>query len=146
MHASRSTRGANPSHGIDSPIPGNIILHLTQADYITIREIVRILSLFEAFTRVMFSSRPQINYSFGVYLELSDLLQAVSDREDNFSDCQNDIAEAVKAGMLKFDKFYSFMDESYTYYTANILNPRLKPKRLKAILGKEDYELIVGDI
>lgn len=121
-------------------------LHLTHADYHTIREIVRILSLFEAFTRDVSSSRPQINFSFGVYWELSDLLQAVSDREENFSDCQDDIAEAVKARMFKFDKFYSFMDKSYTYHTATILHPRSKPKCLKAILGEEDYELIVGDI
>lgn len=121
-------------------------LRFTHADYTTIRELVRVLSLFEAFTRIVSSSRPQISFSLGVYWELFDLLQAVSDRKENFSDCQDDIAEAAKAGMLKFQMYYSFMDESNTYYTATILDPRFKLKWLKKMLGKEDYELIIGDI
>lgn len=122
-------------------------LRLTPADYTTIREIARfLLLLFEASTRVLSSSRPQISFSLSVYWELFDLLQAFSDREENFSDCQDDIAEAAKAGMLKFQKYYSFMDESDTYYTATILDPRFNLKWLKKMLGKEDYELIVGDI
>lgn len=108
---------------------------------------VQVLSLFEAFTRVVSSSsRPQISFSLGVYWELFDLLQAVSDREENFIDCQDDIAEAAKAGMVKFQTYYSFIDESDTYYTATILDPRSKLKWLKKMLGNEDYELIVGEI
>lgn len=121
-------------------------LHLTHTDYTTLREIVRVLSLFEEFTRVVSSSRPQISFSLGVYWELFDLLQEVSDKEGNFSDCQDVIVEATKAGMLKFQKYYSFMDKSNTYYTAAILDPRFKHTLLKKKLDKEDYELIVGDI
>lgn len=121
-------------------------LRLTHADYITIRDIVRVLSLFEAFTRAVSSSRPQISFSLSVYWELFDLLQAVSGREANFRNCHDEIAEAAKAGMLKFQKYYFFMDESNTYYTATILDPRFKLKWLKKMLGEGDYELIVGAI
>lgn len=121
-------------------------LRLTDADYSTIREIVRDLALFEEFARFVSSPRPQISFSLGVYWGLFDLLQEASYREGNFRDCPDDIAEATKAGMLKFHKYYSFMDESNTYYTAAILDPRCKHKKLEKKLDKADYELIVGDI
>ncbi|KAL4755726.1 uncharacterized protein BDW70DRAFT_165177 [Aspergillus foveolatus] len=37
-----------------------------------------------------------------------------------------DIALAVKEGLKKYKKYYIFMDESDTYYTALVLDPRVK--------------------
>lgn len=36
-----------------------------------------------------------------------------------------------EAGTLRFQRYYSFMDESNTYHNAAILDPRFKHKRLE---------------
>jgi hypothetical protein len=54
------------------------------------------------------------------------LLDEASNCKGNFTGLDPDISLAVKEGMRKYKKYYTFMDESDTYYTALILDPRVK--------------------
>ena len=49
-------------------------------------------------------------------------------REGNsdFAKLDRDIIAAVKEGMEKYEKYYSIMDNCDTYYTALVLDPRVK--------------------
>ena len=44
-----------------------------------------ILAKFEEFTRYVSQSRPQMSFSLGLYYELSDLLQEISDGEGDIA-------------------------------------------------------------
>ncbi|EED21581.1 hypothetical protein TSTA_088170 [Talaromyces stipitatus ATCC 10500] len=61
-----------------------------------------------------------------IYYKLYDLLDEASERKERFLDLDEDISLAVKEGIKKYKKYYTFMDASDTYYTALILDPRVK--------------------
>ena len=44
----------------------------------------------------------------------------------DFTTLDRDIIAAVKEGMKKYEKYYSIMDDCDTYYTALVLDPRVK--------------------
>ncbi|KAK9492040.1 hypothetical protein V1508DRAFT_440228 [Lipomyces doorenjongii] len=49
-----------------------------------------------------------------------------------------DIALAVENGMKKYNKYYTFMDEIDTYYTALVLDPRVKGDLIRQELSEDD--------
>jgi hypothetical protein len=61
-----------------------------------------------------------------IYYKLHDLLNNASEFKNSFSGLDQDIGLAVEEGMKKYEKYYSFIDESDTYYTALILDPWVK--------------------
>ncbi|KAK9310863.1 hypothetical protein V1524DRAFT_412297, partial [Lipomyces starkeyi] len=54
------------------------------------------------------------------------LLDDASERSRQFSAIDKDIAAAVKNGLRKYKKYYTFIDAMDTYYPALILDPRVK--------------------
>ncbi|KAK9490615.1 hypothetical protein V1508DRAFT_399702 [Lipomyces doorenjongii] len=72
------------------------------------------------------------------YYDLQDILEHASERREEFSDIDPRIARAVTEGMKKFQKYYTFMDASDTYYTALILDPRVQGDLLIDELEDED--------
>jgi hypothetical protein len=67
--------------------------------------------------------RPQIRLTIPVYYELHDLLHDAADCKEDFEDLM---------------KYYTFMDASDIYYTALVLDPRVKGDLLLfEIEGKE---------
>ncbi|KAK9491411.1 hypothetical protein V1508DRAFT_421828 [Lipomyces doorenjongii] len=59
-----------------------------------------------------------------IYYELHDVLHDASESKNGFVGLDLDIALAVERGIKKYNKYYSFMDESDMYYTALVLDPR----------------------
>ncbi|KAK9327637.1 hypothetical protein V1520DRAFT_374075 [Lipomyces starkeyi] len=85
-----------------------------------------ILSKFDEFTLFLPSKKTQISLTVPIYCELHDLLDEASERKGMFARVDEDIALAISDDMKKYEKYYTFMDESDTYYTALILDRRVK--------------------
>lgn len=82
--------------------------------------------------------RPQISLVSPIYYELHDLLHDVAERMEDFADLTEDIASAVGGSIKKYIKYYTFMDASDLYYTALVLDPRVKGALLLNELGEEN--------
>ncbi|KAJ6001201.1 hypothetical protein N7481_001610 [Penicillium waksmanii] len=61
-----------------------------------------------------------------IYYELHDLLNQEAQKKGVFADLDNDIVDAIHHGLIKYQKYYTFMDNTDAYYTALILDPRVK--------------------
>lgn len=97
-----------------------------------------ILSKFNEFTLFISEKNPQVSLAVPVYYELHDLLHNVAERKEDFADLDEDIASAVRESIKKYMKYYTFMDVSDIYYTALILDPRVKGDLLLYELDDED--------
>ena len=100
--------------------------HFTMKDWSRLSQIHDVLSKFNELTLFVSERKPQISLAVPIYYELHDLIAEASERKDRFQDLDEDISLAVKEGMKKYKKYYTFMDTSDTYYTALILDPRVK--------------------
>ena len=69
----------------------------------------------------MSTSRPQISLTVPIYYALQDLLEDTA-----LVGYDDDIANAMRVGMKKYQKYYNFMDNSEAYYTSLILDPQVK--------------------
>lgn len=69
-------------------------------------------------THLVSISRPQISLTVLIYYTLHDLLEDTA-----LVGYDDDITNAISAGMKKYKKYYNFMDNLETYYTALILDP-----------------------
>lgn len=98
----------------------------TTKDWNRLAQIYDVLLKFNEFTLFVSKKKPQISLTVPIYYELHDLLNEASERKGRFSGLDEDIALAIKEGMKKYKKYYTFMDESDTYYTALTLDPRVK--------------------
>lgn len=81
-------------------------------------QIHQILAKFNELILFMSERRPQNSLAIPVYYELHDLLYKGSERQDYFQELDPDITSALKEGLKKYMKYYTFMDESEIYYTA----------------------------
>ncbi|KAK9481732.1 hypothetical protein V1527DRAFT_455730 [Lipomyces starkeyi] len=118
----------------DLPLPP-----FTDNDWSRLKQIHTILSKFNELTLLVSSRKPQISLTVPIYYELHDLLHDVSERRGTFSTIDMDIALAVQDEMRKYEKYYSFMDESDTFYIALLLDPRVKGDLIRQELS-EDQE------
>lgn len=100
--------------------------HFTPKDWSRLSQIHNVLSKFNELTLFVSKKKPQISLAVSIYYELHDLLAEASERKERFIDLDEDISLAVKEGMKKYRKYYTFVDASDTYYTALILDPRNK--------------------
>ena len=75
------------------------------------------------------------------------MLDEGSELQGAFKELDPDIASAMKEGLKKYKKYYTFMDESAFYYTALVLDPRVKGDLIKRELeDKEASDLILTAI
>ena len=109
----------------------------TAEDWSRLKQIHRVLSKFNELTLFISKKKPQISLAVPIYYELHDLLDDASQRKGDFIGLPEDIALAVKKGMQKYKKYYTFMDESDTYYTALVLDPRVKGDLIVKELRKD---------
>ena len=84
--------------------------------------------------------------SLAVYYELSDLLQEIKDREKDFQDFNLDILIAAGSAIDKYQKYYSFMDNSIIYYVAAVLDPQVKTQLLEHELSKSDAKNLIQSL
>jgi hypothetical protein len=87
--------------------------------------------------------QPQISLAIPVYYEWHDLLHDAAERKEDFADFDQDISKAVKEGIKKYMKYYTFMDNSDIYYTALVLDPRVKGDLLLHELEEDSGEIIL---
>ncbi|KAH8799135.1 ribonuclease H-like domain-containing protein [Xylogone sp. PMI_703] len=76
-------------------------------------------------------------------LQRFDEFTRLVDRERDFQDFDPDVAFAAKSAIDKYQKYYSFMDDSNTYYAAAILDPRVKTRLLEHELPKSDARILI---
>ncbi|KAK9482661.1 hypothetical protein V1527DRAFT_475715, partial [Lipomyces starkeyi] len=98
----------------------------TTQDWLRLTEIHKVLSKFNELTLFISKRKPQISLAVPIYCELHDFLHDASESKNGFVGLDLDIGLAVKEGIKKYNKYYSFMDESDMYYTAIVLDPRVK--------------------
>ncbi|KAK9433691.1 hypothetical protein V1505DRAFT_283185, partial [Lipomyces doorenjongii] len=91
------------------------------SDWLRLSQIHHVHSKFDELTLFVSQKKSQI-----IYYELHDLLHDVAERKEDYADLEADISSAVKAGIKMYMKYYTFLDASDTYYTALILDPRVK--------------------
>jgi hypothetical protein len=108
-----------------------------------VQQIHKALQRFDKFTKLVSMQHPQISLSLAVYYELSDLLQEIRDREKDFQDFDLDISIAAASAIKKYHKYYSFMEDSNTYYAAAVLDPQVKTQLLKHKPSKSDAEILI---
>ncbi|KAF1808085.1 hypothetical protein P152DRAFT_406142, partial [Eremomyces bilateralis CBS 781.70] len=89
-------------------------------------QIHQVLSKFNELTLFVSERKPQISLTVPLYYELYDLLNEGSEAQGVFSGLNRDITQAIKEGIKKYEKYYTFIDELDTYYTTLILDPRVK--------------------
>ncbi|EED21089.1 hypothetical protein TSTA_083220 [Talaromyces stipitatus ATCC 10500] len=112
-------------------------------DWKRLQQIHKALHRFDEFTRLISMQSPQISLSLAVYYELSDLLQEIRDRENDFQDFDLDISRAAASAIEKYQKYYSFMDDSNTYYAAAILDPQVKTRLLEHEIPNSDARTLI---
>jgi hypothetical protein len=98
----------------------------TDSDWSRLSQIHQILAKFNELTLFVSERRPHISLTVPLYYELQDLLDEGSELQGAFKELDPDIASAMKEGLKKYKKYYTFMDESAFYYTALVLDPRVK--------------------
>ncbi|KAK9481757.1 hypothetical protein V1527DRAFT_478655 [Lipomyces starkeyi] len=98
----------------------------TTQDWLRLMQIHKVLSKFNELTLFISKRKPQISLAVPIYYELHDFLHDASESKNSFVGLDLDIGHAVKEGIKKYNKYYSFMDESDMYYTALVLDPRVK--------------------
>jgi hypothetical protein len=98
----------------------------TLKDWSRLEQIHTVLHKFNELTLFISKRNPQISLAVPIYYELHELLNDVSEGNNDFAKLDRDIIVAVKEGMKKYEKYYSIMDDCDTYYTALVLDPRVK--------------------
>ncbi|KAK9426842.1 ribonuclease H-like domain-containing protein, partial [Lipomyces doorenjongii] len=104
----------------------NELPEFTTRDWLRLTQIHKVLSKFNELTLFISKRKPQISLAIPIYYELHDFLHDVSEFKNDFAGFDRDIGLAVKEGIKKYNKYYSLMDESDVYYTALVLDPRVK--------------------
>lgn len=98
----------------------------TVDEWLRLSQIHQVLAKFNELTLFLSEKRPQISLAVPLYYELHDLLYEGSESKGAFTGLDHDIASAMKEGLTKYKKYYTFTDGSDMYYTALILDPRVK--------------------
>lgn len=98
----------------------------TPQDWSRLEQIHTVLHKFNELTLFISKRNPQISLAVPIYYELHELLDDVMEGNGEFARLDRDIIAAVKEGMKKYEKYYSIMDDCDTYYTALVLDPRVK--------------------
>jgi hypothetical protein len=80
-----------------------------------------------------------------IYYELHDLLNQGAEKQGVLVDIDDDIADAIHRGLAKYQKYYTFMDETDAYYTALILDPRMKGDLLLRELSGDGARQMIID-
>lgn len=97
-----------------------------------------VLSKFDEFTLFVSEKRPQISLVLPIYYELHDLLHDVAEQKEDFADLTEDIPSAIGGSIKEYIKYYTFMDASDLYYSALVLDPRVKGALFLNELGEEN--------
>ena len=118
----------------------------TEQDWYRLSQIHRVLIRFNSLTNFVSVKYPQISMTIPLYYELYDFLHQGANREEIFADLDDDIATAIRQGLIKYQKYYTFMDNTDTYYTALILDPRVKGDLLLKELDTEVGQMIIDTI
>jgi hAT family C-terminal dimerisation region len=119
----------------------------TDNDWSRLSQIHQILAKFNELTLFVSEKRPQISLTVPLYYDLHDLLYESIESQGIFKGLDPDIASAMKEGLKKYEKYYTFMDESEIYYTALVLDPRVKGDLISRELeDKEASDLILEAI
>jgi hypothetical protein len=106
---------------LQEELPPFTLKHWSQLE-----QIHTVLHKFNELTLFISERNPQISLAVPIYYELLELLNDVKEGNGDFAKLDGDMIAAVKEGMKKYKKYYPIMDDCDTYYTALVLDPRVK--------------------
>jgi len=66
--------------------------------------------------------------------------------QGEFTSLNTSITHAVSAGLIKYKKYYDFMDAQDAYYVALVLDPRFKTMLLEKELDEEATAAVIKGI
>jgi hypothetical protein len=119
----------------------------TPDDWRRLSQLHQVLAPFYELTGPVSEKRPQISMAIPIYYELHDLLNQEAQKKGVFADLDNDIVDAIHHGLIKYQKYYTFMDNTDAYYTALILDPRVKGDiLLHELSDNEAGQMIINTI
>jgi hypothetical protein len=119
----------------------------SEDDWRRLSQLHRVLAPFYELTLLVSKKKPQISMAIPIYYELHDLLNQETQKKGIFKDLDDDIMNAIHHGLIKYQKYYTFMDNTDAYYTALILDPRVKGDLLLHELSdNEAGQMIVNTI
>ncbi|KAL0477066.1 hypothetical protein AKO1_006339 [Acrasis kona] len=121
-------------------------LTINQGDWMQLEQVRNVLKKLDQMTKFLSSSSPQIANSLAIYYQLSDLLDDISQRKKKYKNVPIPLAEAVKASIEKYQKYYSLMDRSLFYYIAATLDPRSRAIWIENYKQKSILDFIVKQI
>lgn len=99
---------------------------ITPSEWAKLACIKEVLGKFEQLTRYESKRAPQIISFLGVYYELYDILNDIIEKQHNFHNIPDDVLDAVKKSITKYEKYYKLMDTCDLYYIAATLDPMSK--------------------
>jgi hypothetical protein len=102
----------------------------TTTEWSYLSQIRKVLLKFNNFTLFISERKPQISLAVPIYYALHNILAKAAEQKGDFDNLDNNIAIAVREGMKKYNKYYTFIDVSDVYYTALILDPQIKGEML----------------
>ncbi|KAJ5743520.1 hypothetical protein N7533_010622 [Penicillium manginii] len=119
----------------------------TGDDWRRLSQLHQVLAPFYELTGLVSEKRPQISIAIPIYYKLHNLLNQEAQKKGVFADLDNDIVDAIHHGLIKYQKYYTFMDNTDAYYTALILDPRVKGDiLLHKLSDNEAGQMIINTI
>lgn len=94
-------------------------------------QLSRVLALFDKCTSMVSKKGVAIHRGVQLYYKVHDLLYDAIERKGPFVDLDEDISDAVRIGLSKYEKYYHIFDGSDVLYTAAILDYRVKTSVLR---------------
>lgn len=117
----------------------------TDVDWRRLEQLQLSLCRFDEITKTVSEKKALMRFAVSIYWDLHELFDAVVDRTGIYADLDPDIAAAFESARSKYDKHYRLMDENNLYYTALVLDPRIKGQLLVKELG-HGGQLILDNI
>jgi len=114
----------------------NEILALTQLAYV--------LEPFKKQTLKVSEDMPSLSRSLEIYWDLDDLLERVISGEGIYSELDQSICKAFKAGKAKHVKYLEEMEKCTIIYAAHILDPRCKTSLIKDMMGDQTDRIVTA--
>jgi hypothetical protein len=109
-----------------------IKLSLTLSDWLYLEQLYEVLSLFNEYTKFVSQTQPTITIVPRIFLNLSQLLYKIAGQEDNYTEYNLSITNAVKAALPKLKEYNRYVDDTIIYFVAAVLDPRLKGDWIKS--------------
>jgi len=97
-------------------------LQLTPSKWKQLYDIRTMLKPFGDYTEYVSQHQPSVHMVTSLYLKLESTLKGITQRQGEYTQFDIDIVNAVKKGLVKFNKYYKYIQGNDIYYIVAILD------------------------